>query len=340
MLYADTFERSRDLLKLAIPLMSRQTAALHPISYAVWYEYVAGTNDALTREIEALTNNGARLDERETLRLYTTHVAGFDPGHAERLQARFEEILQRVNLSAAEMGRRANEYGIELADWGNELAAAASVDQAQAGLQRVLDRTRGIQSAVHVLSRKLEESRQESEQLRVELTRSQEASLTDALTSLTNRRGLDLVLAECARQAETRSGDLSIAMADLDRFKSVNDTYGHPVGDRLLTKVSQALKANVKGRDTVARYGGEEFVIVMPDTPLDGAKALAEQIRLSISHIQLALGEGEESVSNFTISIGVTRLHAGESVDALLARADEALYVSKRRGRNCVTVLQ
>lgn len=340
MLYADTFERSRDLLKLAIPLMSRQTAALHPISYAVWYEYVAGTNDALTREIEALTSDGKRLDERETLRLYTTHVAGFDPGHAERLQARFEEILQRVNLSAAEMGRRADEYGIELADWGNELAAAASVDQAQAGLQRVLDRTRGIQSAVHVLSRKLEESRQESEQLREELTRSQEASLTDALTNLTNRRGLDLVLAECARKAASEGGELSVAMADLDRFKSVNDTYGHPVGDRLLTKVGQTLKANVKGRDTVARFGGEEFVIVMPDTPLDGAKALAEQIRVSIAHIQLALGEGEDSVGNFTVSIGVTRLHAGESADALLARADEALYVSKRRGRNCVTVLQ
>jgi diguanylate cyclase len=313
---------------------------LHPISYAIWYEYVAGSNPALMREIDELTSNGSCLDEMQTLDLYSRHVGRLRADEAKKLQERFQEILKRMNTSAAEVDQRATAYGSALEDFGSEIAAAASPDEAQAGINKVLGHTRQMQASVVALKQRLEESRREAEQLRNELSRTREEALTDGLTGLVNRRGLDQVLREQIEAAAQQPAGLSVAVADLDHFKYVNDTYGHAFGDRVLMAVADILKANVKGKDTAARYGGEEFVILMPDTPLDGARVLAEQVRTSVARCVVKRGDGEESVGNFSISLGVTRLHPGETLESVFKRADEALYVSKKRGRNCVTVLQ
>jgi len=337
--YSETIERSTQLLKQAIPLMARQNTALHPISYAVWYEYAAGVNPGLNFELDELTRDGRRLDEQETLSLYSRHIGGLDADGARRLQERFQEILKQMNSSAAEVDQRASEYGDVLQGFGSELANATTAGEAQAGIERVLDQTRNMQASVMALKQRLEESKLEADQLRAELSRTREESMVDALTGLTNRRGLDAALSLYMGQTCGEGTGLSVAVADLDHFKRVNDTYGHLVGDRVLEAVGEILKTNIKGKDTAARFGGEEFVILMPDTPLEGAKALAEQIRTSVARCVVKRTDVDESLGNFSISIGVTQLHADDSPETLLERADQALYVSKKRGRNCVTVL-
>lgn len=132
--YNESIELSTQLLKQAIVLMARQAAALHPISYAVWYEYVAGSNPALNGEIDQLTADGRRLDELQTLDLYNRYIGGLRQEDAKQLQERFLEILKRMNVSAAEVDKRASAYGSALEDFGSELAAAPSPDAAQAGI--------------------------------------------------------------------------------------------------------------------------------------------------------------------------------------------------------------
>lgn len=197
-----------------------------------------------------------------------------------------------------------------------------------------------MQASVLSLKQRLDESRQEAEKLRAELTRSRQEALVDPLTGLTNRRGLDQALQERIEAAAEDSVGLSVAVFDIDHFKRVNDTYGHQFGDRVLQAVAEIIKTNVKGKDTAARFGGEEFVVLMPDTPIDGARALAEQIRTSVARCVVKRIDSDESVGNFSISVGVTQYHSSDSPETLFERADEALYVSKKRGRNCVTVLQ
>ena len=122
-------------------------------------------------------------------------------------------------------------------------------------------------------------------------------------------------------------------MIDIDHFKFINDTYGHPAGDVALMQTGRILSEAVRGSDVVCRYGGEEFLVLTPATTLDGALALGEKIRLAAA-LRL-FGDGER-VFSMTLSIGVAQLSAAESGPDLLARADDALYYAKENGRDRV----
>lgn len=160
---------------------------------------------------------------------------------------------------------------------------------------------------------------------------------TDALTGLANRASLLPRLAQ-ALAASVRSGrPLCVIMADLDRFKDVNDTYGHPVGDLVLRDTAARLGSALRDFDLVARYGGEEFIAVLQDTPLDIAVQIAERVRRRIGDHPYNVIEGGLRV---TLSQGIALAHAGDSVDTLIARADVALYAAKAAGRNCVKVAE
>jgi diguanylate cyclase len=126
-------------------------------------------------------------------------------------------------------------------------------------------------------------------------------------------------------------------MLDIDHFKKCNDTYGHLFGDKVIRRVAQVITKNVKGQDLPARIGGEEFAILLPDTPVAGALALAERIRMAVERGRIKRGDGAEAVGNITISLGVAEYAPGETLEAFILRADQALYASKAGGRNRVT---
>jgi len=158
-------------------------------------------------------------------------------------------------------------------------------------------------------------------------------AVTDPLTGLLNRYGLQVILGNQLAQARRYGKPVSCLMIDVDKFKVVNDTYGHPSGDAALRQVAGILKEAVRGSDVVFRYGGEEFMVLLPDTMLEGAVALAEKIRmLTASH---PFGEGER-IFFLTLSVGAAVLREGESGSDMIMRADAALYRAKALGRNRV----
>lgn len=156
----------------------------------------------------------------------------------------------------------------------------------------------------------------------------------DSLTLLANRRYVDRRLAELAEQARQTGRPLTLMMADIDHFKRVNDTHGHLVGNDVLRLTAELLRGVCRASDVVARYGGEEFLILLPDTPLTDAAAMAERIRLAVEqHTWAELHPGLA----LTISIGVATL--GERTpDEAVAEADRMLYAAKNAGRNRVMV--
>lgn len=158
----------------------------------------------------------------------------------------------------------------------------------------------------------------------------QRVASTDMLTGLHNRRKLDEVLAHEMERVQRYGGGLAIVLLDIDHFKHTNDTYGHPAGDRVLAAVAAILRAGARSIDSVGRWGGEEFMVICPQTELDGARALAELLR-----VRLASAEFGE-VGHKTCSFGVATLGKGETASALLGRADAALYRAKQGGRNQV----
>ena len=172
-------------------------------------------------------------------------------------------------------------------------------------------------------------------QLRASVNRTIEMAVTDALTGLHNRRYLDSHLKTLVERATARRRPLSVMICDLDRFKAINDTYGHDVGDEVLREFARRLRQNVRGIDLACRYGGEEFVVVMPDTGGDIARRVAERIRAQIEGQPFLLPSGLTIAA--TVSVGVSSLGlAGDDVESLMKRADLALYEAKTGGRNRV----
>lgn len=339
MKYAHSIEQSTAYLRQALPLMSRQAAALHPISYAVWYEHVAGSNPPLSASLERRTRNGAVLDEDATLALYNTHIAAIDADLSRRVSEGFQKALSNISRSASRVGDDASEYGRVLEQWSTELAGAAPEAGLGQTVEFLLRHTRDMQGSVAALRRHLDDSRREIEHLRQEVSRARQDAMADGLTGLMNRRGFDAVLADClAREDFLSLNGPSVLLADIDFFKRLNDSYGHLFGDKVLRTIAQILKGNVKGKDVAARYGGEEFVILLPDTPLEGARHLAEEIRREVEKCSIKQLSSAQTVGNITVSLGVATYRSGESAHDFLGRADNALYASKKGGRNRVTV--
>jgi diguanylate cyclase (GGDEF)-like protein len=163
-------------------------------------------------------------------------------------------------------------------------------------------------------------------------------AVTDELTGLSNHGRFQELLNAEIEQVRRYHHPIGLIMLDIDDFKAVNDTYGHPQGDAVLRQVARVLRENSRDADSPARYGGEELSLILPHTDLEGAHAIAERIREAVEALRVPRTHGT-GVLRVTASLGVTASTAGHK-DALIADADGALYEAKRRGKNCTVAAE
>ena len=156
---------------------------------------------------------------------------------------------------------------------------------------------------------------------------------TDSLTGLLNRRSfIEQIESEIIRQG--RSGKtFSVVMGDIDKFKNLNDSYGHPFGDSILIKVADILRDNIRDQDSVSRWGGEEFLLLLPETDLKGASVLAEKIRKNLENSENYF-EGQKI--KVTATFGISECQPQDNYLESIKKADQALYEGKKAGRNCI----
>lgn len=174
-----------------------------------------------------------------------------------------------------------------------------------------------------------QESRAEAEMRK----RLQSLAKTDPLTQLPNRLASEETLqGEIARSYRT-GGNLSVAMIDVDHFKLLNDTHGHPAGDRVLAWLGNSLKTSLRTYDHVGRWGGEEFLVLLPETALESAYAVIDRARTQVAD------ETHDRIGTVTFSAGVTQLRPNETLEELISRADQGLYRAKNAGRNRVSII-
>lgn len=158
-------------------------------------------------------------------------------------------------------------------------------------------------------------------------------TITDGLTDLSNKKKLDTMLVKEIPRALRHARQLSLAMIDIDHFKDINDTYGHLAGDSVLRELASILTKRLRPDDELGRYGGEEFCAILPETPVDGAVRIGEELRKIVQDHNFMV-EGEKI--KVTISVGIAELQKGMDVKAFYKAADEMLYQAKRTGRNRV----
>jgi len=189
------------------------------------------------------------------------------------------------------------------------------------------------ESELAIANQELQKRMTEVEKLKDEL---REQALHDSLTGLPNRRHLDEILPHEILRAERNKDNLSIIFADVDHFKVINDTYGHPVGDQILVEVAQLLQQELRRSDYIYRYGGDEFVLVLLGSNIESSRKRAEQIREKCAKI-VVNDEGNHLGVTMSFGIATYPVH-GKNLEDIIMKADQALYDAKRLGRNQVRV--
>jgi diguanylate cyclase (GGDEF)-like protein len=164
-------------------------------------------------------------------------------------------------------------------------------------------------------------------------------SVRDSLTGLFNRHFMEIFLERELSRAARRKQVLAVIMLDVDHFKKFNDTYGHTAGDTALKEIAAIFQSNIRAEDVACRYGGEEFAILLPDISMTIAAERAEKILRAVANLRVTVGA--ETYDEFSVSIGIAYFPSdGESSEVLLRKADEALYRSKRQGRNRISLYE
>ena len=313
----------------------RQTAV--PRNYEIWYVYATGYNPTLNKIInETLTRNG-KLTELDLEQIYDTYLSQVrNSDRIDKVGARVVGEIDEIMTLIGDALGTSESYGKNLDSATYKLGNVTDRESLKGIVETLVRSTREMQDTNRALEARLVVSKQEISNLQHSLEAIRAESMTDPLTALGNRKYFDRALGEAVRVARERGEPLSMMLFDIDYFKSFNDNYGHLTGDQVLRLVAMTLKQNIKGQDITARYGGEEFAVVLPNTALRQALAVADNIRRAVMSKELKKKSTGEILGRVTISAGVAVLSPRDDADSLIERADACLYAAKRNGRNRV----
>ncbi|MDJ0740405.1 MAG: GGDEF domain-containing protein [Gammaproteobacteria bacterium] len=329
-------EKAAEYLRLTLPLMSRHHVPAIPHNYAVWYTYVSGENPALCEEIDRLIGAGEAFTPSVNAHLYRRFISEQDLGEVEQVRSELGVLIQEVSTSLRNAGKDAQAFEGVLDNFAGDVSDCSDLKSISSLIGELIDETRNMRSNTTTLHVHFEEKSREIENLQEQLQAERQRALSDPLTGLYNRTALFEHI-ETAIAAAEPAMPPSLIMFDIDHFKRINDTHGHLIGDRVIRFVAQTLQKNIKGQDTAARFGGEEFTVLLPNTPANGAMAVAQTIRRIIETAQLVRADNKKPLGDITISAGVATFRNGEDVMDFIDRADRALYRSKKDGRNRVS---
>ena len=330
------FKRALGYANAALDLLKRATIPPYPQFYELLYTYATGVNPTLNARINAIFRNGdptADLAER----LYNEFLKAQDANErissvSDRMSKRIDAVHEAID-SAMDT---ANVYSGTLRSAAGDLSANLDGEALKQMAERLLSETRRMQDSNQQLEAKLQASREDIQQLQRDLDDVRREAMLDPLTKIFNRKHFDEGLLRAVADAKTGSEPLSLMLLDIDHFKNFNDTWGHQTGDQVLRLVAMTLKSNIKGKDIAARYGGEEFAAILPETDLEGAVILADNIRKAIQAKELLKRSTNEKLGRITASFGVAAFRKGDTPTSLIERADRCLYAAKHEGRNKV----
>jgi diguanylate cyclase len=330
---------SYDMAKKLLPFLARRRIPLTPENYQLFYDYFLGTNPDLTRQLnEAL--------QKESY---------FTPDVTNRIFKTFYDVDSEKLKAIAEMGEQIGSISISLEEnLGQSLDSTGrfqqvlndSVNQIENGQLRsddmkdlvdsLLSETKNALDTQNALADIMEASNKVIAVLTEELKNKTIQANIDDLTQLYNRRYMKQRFKELLQEYSAKAHkSLSMAIFDLDRFKTINDTWGHAVGDKVLVVTSKIIKSFAGDRHLACRYGGEEFVILFVGLEEREVQNLTEGVRKKLEETQITI-RGENIP--VTISAGISFYMPGEDEIAFVTRADKALYEAKAAGRNQVKI--
>jgi len=260
-------------------------------------------------------------------------------GQVEHQRQRFQEIQKTLTQQVTDVMKQNEEFGVFLEVELEALRQAGAVHEVDTlrqmlcrEVEKLLQRHRSLAAKLDRSYSYLQIIETDSQLLTDELTRVHLLSLTDELTALPNRRAFTRRLEDEVARVQRYGYPLSLALIDLDGFKGINDSYGHPVGDEVLRTFSTGILSMFRHHDMVSRYGGEEFAVLLPNTDLEGAMRALRKVQKRATETTFQFNGTAMQMPTF--SAGLALYKPGETPGNLIERADSALYRAKRLGRN------
>lgn len=323
-----------------IGLLERARVPPQPAFYKLLYDYVSGVQGLFSERVRDILAEGDRGSSAVGERLYAEFVEPYESHETvERAVARITERLQTLDVLLTQSVRASAAQSASLAQASAHFGAPTlDTGLVRDWVGRLQATHEAMRQANVTLVGELQAAQAELDGTRADIERSRESVRRDPLTGLANRGGLDQALGAAIQAHQASGAPLACAVIDIDHFKSLNDRYGHQVGDEVLRIVSRALLASARSGDVVGRPGGDEFLVVLPATDLPTANVVADRIRSAIADADLRGVLGAGTLGGITVSVGVAPFRPGDSLRSLLDCADRSLYAAKRQGRNRVVV--
>jgi len=332
-------EEAAEFTRLALPLLAKYKLPTDPTNYAVGYEYVSGKNQNLTNAINGLEEKGQPLTSEVSAKLYHYYLEESTEPELDAMRENLRRIFTEILTQIVTTGDETEHFRHILKKYSDSLVDNATPEAIKEIVNSIVAETKGMEESNRLLEQRLKSNAEEMETLRHELIKAKEEALVDTLTQLANRKAFNQKLeysVQILKGSETPE-PLSLLLIDIDFFKKINDSHGHLVGDEILRLAASVMNESVKGQDLVSRFGGDEFSILLPETPISGAVTVANKLLQSIQSKQLRRKSTGDSLEKITFSIGAASYRQGESLDHFIKRADDALYQSKKKGRNQVS---
>ncbi|PMU12350.1 MULTISPECIES: sensor domain-containing diguanylate cyclase [unclassified Pseudomonas] len=288
-----------------------------------WYEMLGYPPHSLNNNVLTWENVIHPDDYPQVMALFDDYLSERAPGYQAEYRCRMQDgSYTWIEDRGYVLARNADGSVARM------VGAHRSIDDKKRLYEALERRNQSLEAIVEERTRELSRVNQ---QLQIQLEENRKLAETDSLTSIANRYLLEKALPQECERAQRFRQPLSLIAMDIDDFKNINDHYGHALGDAALVRVVDSVKHCVREGDLLARWGGDEFILILPNTPLADARALAERIRHGLASL---LPVGDFPV---TMSFGVVQRFDEEQQTGLLARADQALYRSKIAGKNVIS---
>ncbi len=332
------YNYAKSLSEEALEIAENNSNPPYPMVYEVLFAYASGHNPDLNQAVDRIISAGKKLTNIQIEEIYkdrldplfrmqqTQFVAG------QQLDGELDDLTKMVDSYMA----KNQGYNSALSNSVQDLESINTPNDLKTKIVELIHQNERMHLETMDLTKSLEKSKEQIHDLRMCLTAAVEEAMKDQLTGLGNRRWLERNLEFVLSDMENDDAKHCIALIDLDHFKSINDRFGHLVGDKILKFLGEVIEQNVRDTDICARFGGEEFCIVLKGLEVEEAGIILERIRVQLAESNLILTNSKKPIGSVTASFGLTELKASENYEDLIERVDQLLYSAKNSGKNCI----
>lgn len=338
---ADTLEDAAiyRLAGAAFDLIEKHRTPPAPMTYSMWYAYAANAPQAVTTEVDEILAAHGAINPAQIEDIFEAHLShsAFEAG-GERVSQAIESSLSEVSALISKTNSETELVRGRLNGVSANITKRPKRRDVVALFEQLMDTNTQMSSITETLASELAKSQEQVRQLNEEFQVIKKQSRTDALTDVANRRAFNERLSFVHARAEQSGEVYALALLDLDKFKQINDTFGHPMGDEVLAHLARLMVESIEPTDFAARIGGDEFAIIFPGQTADAAYHSLVALKRQMENLSLSEELSRDSRHQVTFSCGMAAFTRSRSIADVTDAADQELLKAKRKSRNYISV--